>query len=239
LALLTSLTTLHIAIKLYDFKQVKISTLASLSRGQFSVLHIEEMERKVLFGLNWKLHPPTEFAFVTHILLFLPAEANDSVRKELFELSRYITELAVCDTFFVDVQKSTVAFAAILNVMDEINYTQLPAGIREKFMHNLVWKAGLNLGAVSTARARLRTIFVSIGGSACAPPIVMQEDDLPPIGSKSSKESRPRANSIDSIGSRRRCSPAPHRRLAGASPLTSTTGGRGYVSGSPIAAGVP
>ena len=48
LALLTSLTTLHIAIKLHDCKKIKLSTLVNLSRGQFGTNHIEEMEWEIL-----------------------------------------------------------------------------------------------------------------------------------------------------------------------------------------------
>lgn len=164
LALLTSLTTLHIAIKIHDSKKIKIATLANLSRGQFGPKHIEEMEWKVLSALRWKLHPPTQYAFVSHMLLFLPNEAHPAVRKEVFELSRYLTELAVCDTFFVDIPNSIVAFAAILNVMeDSIGYARLSAGIRERFIRILMQKVGLSPSdpVVMASRERLRTMFVA------------------------------------------------------------------------------
>lgn len=163
LALLASLTTLHIAIKLNDPKKMKIETLAGLSRGQFTAKHIEEMEWKVLFALGWRLHPPTEYAFVSHLILFLPNETNPATQKEIFELSRYLTELAVCDSYFVDVDKSIVAFASILNVMEEMSHALLPGGIRERFLRDLGWKVGLHydLPAVSAARSRLRAMFVA------------------------------------------------------------------------------
>ena len=91
LALLASLTTLHIAVKLNDPKKMKIETLAGLSRGQFTTKHIEEMEWKVLFALGWRLHPPTEYAYVSHLILFLPNETKTTTRREIFELSRYLT----------------------------------------------------------------------------------------------------------------------------------------------------
>jgi hypothetical protein len=170
LALLVSLTTLHIAIKLFDSKKIKLQTLANLSRGQFGSKSIEEMEWKVLAALRWKLHPPTPYAFVSHLLLFLPNEANPAIRKELFEMARYFTELAVCDSYFVDVNNSTVAFAAILNVINGMTYSKLSAAIRERFLLELRRRVGMDatLPSVLSAMERLRTMFVATGASKCS-----------------------------------------------------------------------
>lgn len=179
LALLASLTTLHIAIKLNDPKKMKIETLAGLSRGQFTTKHIEQMEWKVLFALGWRLHPPTEYAYVSHLILFLPNETKLATRKEILELSRYLTELAVCDSYFVDVDKSIVAFASILNVMEEMSHELLPGGVRERFLRDLGWKVGLHydLPAVSAARSRLRAMFVATtsGGTTSSPVLEVAE----------------------------------------------------------------
>ena len=161
MALLASLTTLHIAIKIHAEKRVKISTLASLSRGQFEAKHIEEMEWQILSALGWKLHPPTLFAFCSHFLLLLPNETSQSVRKELFELAIYMAELSVCDSYFVHFKASTIAFAAILNVVEELPYSRLPAGTRETFLRELAYRVGLNFASsdVMAARDRLRAMF--------------------------------------------------------------------------------
>ena len=87
-ALLTSLTTLYIAIKLNEPKKIKLTTLSNLSRGQFFPPDIEEMEFRILSSLDWMIHPPTVVSFVSHFLLFLP-QVHSSVRKDIFELSRY------------------------------------------------------------------------------------------------------------------------------------------------------
>jgi Cyclin, N-terminal domain len=259
-ALLTSLTTLHLAIKLHDSKKIKINTLANLSRGQFGPKHIEDMEWKVLAALKWKLHPPTQYAFVSHLLLFLPSEASHAVRKELFELSRYLTELAVCDSFFVAVNNSTVAFASILNVMEDMSYTRLSAGIREKFLRELMLRIGMNhrSDSVVAARDRLKTMFAATSGqlegdvAAVVPPQQQQHGriqdnsgdsnslagSLSSAGSAGSSRynSRPRSNSTDSKGSCR-YSPSPRRRcvVANLSPMTLS---RARLSSSPMEAGV-
>ena len=56
MVLLTSLTTLHLAIKLHETKRIKSGILADLSRGQFGTKHIDEMELDLLAALSWKLH---------------------------------------------------------------------------------------------------------------------------------------------------------------------------------------
>lgn len=215
MALLVSLTTLHLAIKVHDSKKIKITTLANLSRGQFGPGHIEDMEMKVLSSLRWKLHPPTQYAFISHMLLFLPNEAHPSVRKEIFEMSRYLTELAVCDSWFVDCNKSTVVFASILNVMEDISYVRLSAGIREKFLRELSDKANLSHRAptVVAARERLKAMFVSAfasGGddfimadTTFAPHCAVKTDnmDSASLSSSGSTVSRSgRANSCESNG---------------------------------------
>jgi hypothetical protein len=164
MALLASLTTLHIAIKIHAEKRVKISTLASLSRGQFGAKHIEDMEWQILSALGWKLHPPTLFAFCSHFLLLLPNETSQAVRKELFELAIYMAELSVCDSYFVSFKASTIAFAAILNVVDEMPYSRLPAGTREMFLRELAYRVGLNYASanVMAARERLRAMFTPV-----------------------------------------------------------------------------
>jgi len=164
LALLTSLTTLHIAIKLNDStKKIKLSTLSNLSRGQFGPKHIEKMEWEVLKALQWKLHPPTQSTFVSHLLLFLPSEVNPAARKSLNDLSKYLTELAVCDSYFVDINNSVVAFAAIVNVLEDMNYARFSGGLREKFLNTIACKVGFiyNAPDVVCARHRLRKIFAS------------------------------------------------------------------------------
>jgi Cyclin, N-terminal domain/Cyclin, C-terminal domain len=163
-ALLASLTTLHIAIKLYDTKKIKLSTLANLSRGQFTSRDIEMMEWKILSALRWKLHPPTPYTFVEHILLFLPQQVNSTIRAGLTEVSKYLTELAVCDAYFVDrSNSSTIAFAAILNVMEDMNYSKFSGGLRETFLRNLSYHLHLNHRSddIVSARRRLRKMFTA------------------------------------------------------------------------------
>ena len=118
LALLVSLTTLYIAIKVHERKKIKLSTLAELSRCQFESKDIEEMEIQILQSLSWFVHPPIVVDFISHLLKFLPAVVPMPARKKIFELSRYMAELSICDPLFMDHHPSTIAFAAIINVLE-------------------------------------------------------------------------------------------------------------------------
>lgn len=254
-ALLVSLTTLHISIKIHDTKKVKITTLANLSRGQFGVGHIEQMEWEVLAALGWRLHPPTQFSFVFHILQLFPLDANSSLRRDIHELSRYLTELAVCDSYFIGINSSTVAFAAILNVLDQISFARISAGMRELFLKEIAQRVGLHHrdATVETARERLRAMLNVTAGSENQVPLALtqqqqQQPDNNDIGSLSSsgsnssyKESRfsydsssgaaassatrARSNSTDSRSRR--------RFMSNVSPMS-----RAQRSSSPIVAGV-
>lgn len=255
MALLASLATLHLSIKLHETKKIKLTTLANLSRGQFDPCHIEEMEWNILSALGWKVHPPTESAFINHLLVFLPQEAHPAVRKDLLELSRYLSELAVCDSFFVDFNASSVAFASILNVMEDMSYSRLSAGLREKFLRDLADKVHLNYNdpKVVAARERIKAMFaasVGYSGPSSAKVITPQHNhrmvDVSPsnFGRRSRSNSgesfgrrnnsnRSRTSSGDSIGSKGSCrySPSPARRLC-------TVRSVGRLSSSPIVASV-
>ena len=163
-ALLSSLTTLHIAIKVHEVRKIKLTTLANLSRGQFGPKHIEEMEWKVLNSLNWHIHPPTSMSFLSHLLLLLPPQVTDSSKEDIYALSRYITELSVCDSSFVEIYPSAVAFSAILNSLEDRRYRRLiPTGVREQFLRAIATHVGLRHDDehVLSARPKLKRLLAS------------------------------------------------------------------------------
>lgn len=160
MALLTSLTTLHITIKIHSEKTVKLSTLASLSRGQFGPQDIEKMEWQIFEALDWKLHPPSLFSFISHFLMAFPAEVSHSVRKEIFEVAIYMVELSVCDSSYVRYPWSTVAMAAILNVMEDLSYSRLSLASRQTFWNEITTKTSFQeTSRLHSARQRLRSLF--------------------------------------------------------------------------------
>jgi hypothetical protein len=166
-ALLASLTTLHIAIKVNEVRKIKISTLANLSRGQFGPRHIEEMEWTVLNTLKWRIHPPTSMSFLSHLLLLLPAQVSDACKEEIYAMSRYITELSVCDSSFVEIDPSAVAFSAVLNSLEDKRYRRMISpGLRDQFLRAIWTHVGLRPDDVHilAARPKLKRLLASSVG---------------------------------------------------------------------------
>ncbi|KAG7341717.1 cyclin-like protein [Nitzschia inconspicua] len=167
LALLVSLTTLHIAMKVHSSTGTfKLQKLAELSRGQFGPRHIEQMEWQIMSALKFKLHPPTLFAFISYYMMLFPQQQQQqqqqqqdiyhhpyeadviprhAVRKELFEVAIYMAELSVCDSFFVPYPTSLVALAALANVMDDMPPSKLPPSCKQGFWDLVSVNVGLEL----------------------------------------------------------------------------------------------
>jgi len=220
-ALLISLTTLYIAVKINESKKIKLSTLTHLSRGQFDSQDIEKMEVKILKALSWLVHPPTVVDFIHQILKLLPVQIRQPVRYKIFELSRYTAELSVCDPFFIEYPPSMIAFAAILNVLKyEIDFDSCPAHYRDRFLSDLYENLNFHRDctAVKDARDRLQKTLTASGMMYGAngvndPHVTRQEErnlDEPvrldssydSIDLKGSLKPFTRDESIDSKGSR-------------------------------------
>lgn len=264
MALLASLTTLHIAIKVHSDKKIKISTLASLSRGQFGAKHIEQMEWRIFNSLKWKVHPPTLFAVISHLLMLFPSDVNHSMRKELFEVAIYVAELAVCDSFFVRFPASTIALAAIMNVMEDLPLHKLSLRSRDLFWTDVtLYLAGFHSRSaeLQVVRERLAAMFGGTNNQShtavATEPVPeqilttsptstadMQVDESASLASscgssfKNYQGSRSRPGSTpDSTGSYR-YSPSPIRRqnVIGSSPMSCRS--RSRICSSPIMTGI-
>ena len=168
LALLVSLATLYIAIKIHEEKKIKLETLAELSRSQFCAEDIEEMEYKILHSLSWLVHPPTNVDFMSLLLKFLPSSVSMPLRHKIFEVSRYMAELSVCDPYFIEHRSSTIAFASITNVLEDEK--KIDAFCKSRYFQFLQEELGFRRDSahVRAARDRLRTLVETCGVS-CEP----------------------------------------------------------------------
>lgn len=134
------MTSLYIAVKLYEPGILTPSSFVELSRGFFTEEHVTTMEESILRTLSWHLHPPTYLSFIREMLLLVQqTKCSHSEYHEIVEISRFLTELAVCDYFFVTRKPSSVALACILNALgcihDEIKrdsiYSQFTRAIQD------------------------------------------------------------------------------------------------------------
>jgi hypothetical protein len=120
---LAATTTLQLAVKLlYPLKLGDLGILSDLSRGEFDMKDVAEMEQHILKEIGWNLHPPTPIAFGTLLLDLLVLEQNlqmsASDLDDLYDISSFFSELAVCDYYFLSLQPSSTAIACILNALE-------------------------------------------------------------------------------------------------------------------------
>lgn len=120
---LAATTTLHLAVKLlYPCKLADLGILSDLSRGEFDMSDVSEMETHILRSLCWRLHPPTSVAFVSFLLDYFFATTKSSLSMgdydDIYHVASFFSELAVCDYFFVPMKSSSVALASILNALE-------------------------------------------------------------------------------------------------------------------------
>lgn len=118
---LLALTCFYLTVKLYQTGPVlSARQMAVLSGGTYGIKEISAMEKKILFVLNWRLHPPcpTDFLFTffsllsTHEILS-PCEPWED---QVLVLSRRMLESATLDYCIVlhNVLPSHVAAAVII-----------------------------------------------------------------------------------------------------------------------------
>jgi len=135
---LAAMTTLYLAIKVHEPGKLRMSSLIELSRGYFRVEHVSAMEEEILSALSYFVHPPTPLTQVRHLLMLFPPSENTTVaRHDLSELSRFLTELSVCDYFFVNHKFSSIAMAAILTAIEEVPDHRLLIPHKQWFFQNI------------------------------------------------------------------------------------------------------
>lgn len=120
---LAATTTLNLAVKLlYPCKLGELGILSDLSRGEFDMADVADMENYILRSLSWHLHPATPVAFATYILDYVSSDSSFEIAgvdlEDVYDVSSFFCDLAVCDYFFVPMKASTIALAAIENALD-------------------------------------------------------------------------------------------------------------------------
>ncbi len=177
---LAAITALFLVVKTYEprssSRMLDVSSLAKLSQSTFSEETIIAMEMELLQMLQWNLYPPTAYTFATHLNKMLFDITHDledcpkpssSVNEEVTELTRFLTELSVCDYFFVTHLPSTVGIASLLNAIDVVGHEEYCQSLIQIFIQRVYQETGLNIysSEVQECRQRLKATFVESGFS--------------------------------------------------------------------------
>jgi len=126
---LAAMTTLYMANKTCGVlpsnhnhsTPMSIRTLANLSRGEFEMAHIAEMETILLSTLGWKVNPPTVQAFVDSLLSVIPVSKSESHHDMIYQRAIFFAELAVYDYTLVAKERPLLALVSVLNAMEGMN----------------------------------------------------------------------------------------------------------------------
>eukprot|EP00571_Detonula_confervacea_P013725 CAMPEP_0172297914 /NCGR_PEP_ID=MMETSP1058-20130122/777_1 /TAXON_ID=83371 /ORGANISM="Detonula confervacea, Strain CCMP 353" /LENGTH=362 /DNA_ID=CAMNT_0013007131 /DNA_START=28 /DNA_END=1116 /DNA_ORIENTATION=+ len=185
---LVAMTTLYIAIKLFEPLSMDAGLLAQISHGCYLEMDVVEMEQEILKSLLWRMNGPTTHAFLNHIMALLPPSAygyDETTVMTLLDFSTFQAEFAVSD-YELSIQKpSTVALAAILNAIEGTEEHLFPAHFRFQFFQLIADASGMNPFSpqVNAARARLLKLFSENSGyefpqTANLTPVIKPEQNL-------------------------------------------------------------
>lgn len=152
---LAAMTTLFMATKMFNAKQISIQSLADLSRGEFEESHIAEMERIIIETLDWRLNPPTSQAFINsfHDILMIPQ--TDETARLIHQRSSFFAELAVYDYNFVTEEPCIVAVGALLNAFESLEESGLRDDLHVKLV-DYILPCELNFQIKKTKLDRIR-----------------------------------------------------------------------------------
>lgn len=148
---LVAATALYLASKLHGetdpslgpSRTLKIVEFSKLTGDKFSVRTLENMELELLNTLSWKVNPTTFVRCVAALLALLPKwsafdyqKPMETVACHLFELARYLTELAVCRSCFTfQFKPLAVAYASIICAIDRDR--TFPFDVRVEFVRRV------------------------------------------------------------------------------------------------------
>jgi len=162
---LAAMTALYLAIKLFEPGKLRMSSLIELSRGYFLAEHIVAMEDSMLQALSWHVHPPTPFPFFRDLTKLISADVTPRLRHDISELARFLTELSVCDYYFVTRKPSSIAMASIINAMELMGPHKIDPRYKVQFLHHVV-EAGLDIAnddEIIQCYERLREMYIAGG----------------------------------------------------------------------------
>lgn len=156
---LAAMTTLYMATKIFNSRQITICSLAELSRGEFEMSHIAEMEAIILQNLEWRMHPPTSQCFINSLHHLLPCTGQ--VSSAIYQRANFFAELALYDYSFVPRERSLIAVAAMMNAMEGMDESMISRQEQLIFLKELQDSFGLFYSEelIETIRNRLWYIY--------------------------------------------------------------------------------
>jgi hypothetical protein len=159
---LASITTLLMATKIFNAKQISTKCLVELSRGEFDMSHLAEMERIILKALDWRVNPPTVQSFIGYLLTFLPLH-DVRLARSIRQRAIFFAELCCYDYRFVTQDRTLIAVSCILNALDDMDDDDVDVSldVRQDFLETIRSKLSLEFEGeeMETSQGRLLYLF--------------------------------------------------------------------------------
>ena len=118
---LLTIAALYTSIKINEKVAISSDLFAEMCSHVYTVEEIEDMERTLLIGLSWRCHAPTahQVGMLIFSLLLPYVDIPEVTWGFLIDEMKYLTELAVRDYYFSTQRASTIALAAVFNVIND------------------------------------------------------------------------------------------------------------------------
>jgi hypothetical protein len=160
---LASMTTLFMAAKIFNTKKISIDCLVELSRGEFDMSHLAEMERIILKALDWRVNPPTVQSFIGYLLAFLPLH-DARFARSIRQRAIFFAELCCFDYRFVTQDRSLIAVSCILNALEGMDNDDVDVSRdvrRQDFLETIRSKLSLEFEGeeMETSQGRLLYLY--------------------------------------------------------------------------------
>jgi len=155
---LVAMTILYIAMKIIEPIETDAAIVIRLTRRIQSAESIIHCERDILTHLRWKLHGPTPFQFISHILKLLPeCPTRSEVVTKLCGHALQHAQLAIGDYACVILRRSSIAIASILNSLETVPRDELPSDERNHFFQKIANVFGVDVTSplIEAVRQRL------------------------------------------------------------------------------------
>ena len=109
------------------------------------------------------MNPPIALTQAKHLLFILPKHVQR--KSEILEITRFLTEISVCDYFFVPHKFSTVALAALYTAFEIIGESVVSQGTKSYFVNQVHGLTGLDSFTedVQVCMDRMRNSFHQSG----------------------------------------------------------------------------
>lgn len=112
------MTCFYTAVKIHESVALNPSMIAQLSKGVYTEQEVKTAENDILMTLSWRVNPPTTTSFAMSYLKLFP-ESQSSV--EVQDIINRQLDYAVKDSCFLGTDASTIAFAAVMNAVEQLD----------------------------------------------------------------------------------------------------------------------